>query len=40
MNWGDQASVLTAFGSGQCNLLIATSVVEEGLDVQVSKNIF
>ena len=34
MAWSEQASVLTAFGEGETNLLIATSVVEEGLDVQ------
>lgn len=34
MNWNDQAEVLTAFGAGSCNLLIATQVIEEGLDVQ------
>ncbi|GAA5925102.1 hypothetical protein JCM10213_000533 [Rhodosporidiobolus nylandii] len=34
MQWHEQASVLTAFGNGETNLIIATSVVEEGLDVQ------
>ncbi|GAA6001448.1 uncharacterized protein JCM10292_006259 [Rhodotorula paludigena] len=34
MAWHEQASVLTGFGEGSTNLLIATSVVEEGLDVQ------
>ncbi|GAA6028331.1 hypothetical protein JCM8097_006980 [Rhodosporidiobolus ruineniae] len=34
MPWHEQASILTAFGEGDTNLLIATSVVEEGLDVQ------
>ena len=35
MEWAEQHSVLTSFGEGRSNLLIATSVVEEGLDVQV-----
>lgn len=35
MAWHEQAFVLTEFGEGNTNLLIATSVVEEGIDVQV-----
>ncbi|BGP48542.1 Dicer-like protein 1 [Rhodotorula kratochvilovae] len=34
MEWAEQHSILTSFGEGRSNLLIATSVVEEGLDVQ------
>lgn len=36
MQWAEQADVLNQFGEGVLNLIIATSVVEEGLDVQVS----
>ncbi|KAM0791169.1 hypothetical protein ACM66B_005653 [Microbotryomycetes sp. NB124-2] len=34
MAWARQTSILHAFEEGQTNLLVATSVVEEGLDVQ------
>ncbi|KAI5479849.1 endoribonuclease Dicer [Pseudohyphozyma bogoriensis] len=34
MQWTEQADVLLDFRQGECNLLVATSVVEEGLDVQ------
>ncbi|GAA5895230.1 hypothetical protein JCM8208_005942 [Rhodotorula glutinis] len=34
MQWHEQADVLSSFAEGRINLLLATSVVEEGLDVQ------
>ncbi|KPV74940.1 uncharacterized protein RHOBADRAFT_44459 [Rhodotorula graminis WP1] len=34
MSWHEQADVLSSFAEGRTNLLLATSVVEEGLDVQ------
>lgn len=33
MTQADQEAVMTAFRSGECNILVATSVAEEGLDV-------
>lgn len=36
MPWHRQASVLARFGEGDVNLLLATSVCEEGMDIQVS----
>ena len=35
MPWHRQASVLARFGEGDVNLLLATSVCEEGMDIQV-----
>ncbi|GAA5984285.1 hypothetical protein JCM10908_006124 [Rhodotorula pacifica] len=37
MPWHRQASVLARFGEGQVNLLLATSVCEEGMDIQPCK---
>ncbi|GAA5833456.1 hypothetical protein JCM9279_001530 [Rhodotorula babjevae] len=34
MQWHEQSTVLKSFAEGRINLLLATSVVEEGLDVQ------
>jgi RecG-like helicase len=33
MPWHRQASVLARFGEGDVNLLLATSVCEEGMDI-------
>lgn len=35
MPWHRQASILARFGEGDVNLLLATSVCEEGMDIQV-----
>ena len=34
LDWRAQTAVLEQFRTGACNLLVATSVVEEGLDVR------